>query len=299
MARVRIALFVLEALPNARTMRRFVADNARDIAFVGLSNAERPSAGGVITQVRQHLRRSGPAIVPYLVVNFGLPDWLKPVAPLTQAIAGTRGVPEATPLKKLCAQLGIPTLKVDDVNGAEVARALRSHAPDLILTYHFDQILTPETIDSVPLGGINFHPALLPRHRGAVPTIHALCDGPDTFGMTLHRLEARIDAGAILAQESVRLPADVTATRAALLLHESGRPMLDKVLDEIAYTGSVPGGSKVPPLPYCPLPGRAMLQQMRRRGLKLTDARDLRYALAVSSAAPRAGLTREIAQLTP
>ncbi|MEG9527206.1 MAG: formyl transferase, partial [Hyphomicrobiales bacterium] len=41
MARPRIALFVLEALPNARVVRRLVADYRADIAFVGLSNAER------------------------------------------------------------------------------------------------------------------------------------------------------------------------------------------------------------------------------------------------------------------
>lgn len=36
MPRPRIALFVLEALPNARTVRRFVADHRADIVLVGL-----------------------------------------------------------------------------------------------------------------------------------------------------------------------------------------------------------------------------------------------------------------------
>jgi methionyl-tRNA formyltransferase len=48
MPRARIALFVLEALPNAHTVRRFVADHVADIAFVGLSNARRPSTGGFL-----------------------------------------------------------------------------------------------------------------------------------------------------------------------------------------------------------------------------------------------------------
>ncbi len=58
---MRIALFTLEALPNARAVRRFVADNAARIAFVGLSDPERPSTGGLTGQVRRHLGRSGPA----------------------------------------------------------------------------------------------------------------------------------------------------------------------------------------------------------------------------------------------
>jgi methionyl-tRNA formyltransferase len=283
MGRPRIALFVLEALPNARVVRRLVVDHRADIALVGLSNAERPSSGGLTGQIRRHLARSGPGILPYLAVNFGLPDLLRPLAPLTQAASGSGDAPEATPLKTLCRRLGIPTLTVDDVNGPEVARTLREAAPDLILTYHFDQILKPETIGLARLGGINGHPGLLPRHRGPVPTIHALAEGPGSFGMTLHRLAASIDTGAILAQEAVPLPAGTTATRAAVALHAHGRGMLDGLLDTVARTGALPEGRIAAVLPYCPFPDRAMLSSLRRRSLRLTDGQDLREALSLSA----------------
>lgn len=282
MARARIALFVLEALPNARVVRRFVADHRADIALVGLSNAERPSSGGLTGQIRRHLARSGPGILPYLAVNFGLPDLLRPLAPLTQAASGSAAAPEATPLKTLCRRLGIPTLTVDDVNGPEIAERLRAAAPDLILTYHFDQILKADTIGLARLGGINGHPGLLPRHRGPVPTIHALAEGPGSFGMTLHRLAATIDTGAILAQEAVPLPSGTTATRASVALHAHGRGMLDRLLDDVARTGTLPEGRSEAVLPYCPFPDRGMLATLRRRGLRLTDGQDLREALTLS-----------------
>lgn len=283
MARPTIALFVLEALPNARMIRRFVADRAGEIVLVGLSNAERPSSGGLVGQVRKNLSRSGLGILPYLAVNFGLPDLLRPLSPLTQGLAGSADTPEATPLATLCRRLGVPTLKVDDVNGAAVVQALRAKAPDLILTYHFDQILKAETIGLARLGGINGHPGLLPRHRGPVPTIHALAEGPGAFGMTLHRLAATIDTGGILAQEAVSLPADTTATRAAVALHAHGRGMLDRLLDDIAATGALPDGRVTEILPYCPFPDRALLAGLRRRGLRLTDAHDLREAVSLSA----------------
>lgn len=283
MARPRIALFVLEALPNARAVRRLVADLRADIALVGLSNAERPSSGGLTGQIRRHLARSGTGILPYLAVNFGLPDLLRPLAPLTQAASGSGDAPEATPLRTLCRRLGIPTLTIDDVNGPDVARALRDVAPDLILTYHFDQILKPEIIGLARLGGVNGHPGLLPRHRGPVPTIHALADGPGQFGMTLHRLAATIDTGAILAQEAVPLPEGTTATRASVALHAYGRAMLDRLLEEVARTGALPEGRTAPVLPYCPFPDRALLSALRRRGLRLTDGQDLRAALSLSA----------------
>ncbi len=287
MTRARIALLVLEALPNARVVRRFVADHAaaepNEIVLVGLSNPDRPAVGGLAGQVRRHLARSGPWFLPYLAVNFGLPDILRGAAPLTQAVARSRDAADATPLRTLCGRLDIPTVTVDDVNGPALREALARAAPDLIVTYHFDQILAPETIALAKHGGLNVHPSLLPRHRGPVPTIHALADEDRAFGVTVHRLAASIDTGAVIAQTAVDLPADVTATRAALLLHEAGRPLLEAVLDDIARTGRVPKGQVSPVLPYRPFPDRALLRDMRWRGLRLTDIADLADALTLST----------------
>lgn len=285
MTRAKIVLFVLEALPNARVVRRFVQDHASDIVLVGLSNAERRLVGGMTGQLRRHMARSGPRFLPYLAVNFGLPDILRPAAPLLQVATGARDVPEATPLRRLCAKLSIPTLRLDDVNAADVAEQVRAAAPDLIVTYHFDQVLSAQTIDLAPLGGINVHPALLPRHRGPVPTVHALADGDRAFGVTVHRLAPTIDAGAILAQAAADLPADVTATRASVLLHERARPLLDDLLDAVARDGAVPQGRAVPILPYRPFPPAALLREMARGGLRLTDLRDLSAALTLAARA--------------
>jgi len=282
--RPRLALFVLEALPNARAVRRFVTDHAADIAFVGLSNAERPSSGGLVGQVRRHLARSGPAILPYLGVNFGVPDLLSPLSGLTRRLAGAKNAASATPLRSLCRSLGVPTLTVDDVNGEEVAAFFARHTPDAIVTFHFDQILSGATLALAPLGGVNVHPGLLPRHRGPVPTIHALAEPDPAFGVTVHRLAVTIDAGAILAQEVATLPADTTATRASVILHEHGRVLLDGVLAQLA-AGTLPPGETVPTLPYCPFPDRMLLADLRRRGRKLTDVRDLGEALALSARA--------------
>lgn len=283
MTRPRIALFVLEALPNARAVRRFVQDHAGDIAFVGLSNAERPNSGGLTGQVRRHFARSGPAFLPYLAVNFGLPDLLAPASGMLRRLMGTGDAATATPLKALCRTLGVPTLRIDDVNGSDVAQAFEAHAADLIVAFHFDQIFSAATLALAPLGGINVHPGLLPRHRGPVPTIHALAEEVPGFGVTIHRLTPAIDAGAILAQEASDFPSGTTATRAAILLHERGRVLLDRVLHDLA-AGTLREGVVADPLPYCPFPDRALLAGLARRNRKLVDGADLRAALSVNAA---------------
>jgi methionyl-tRNA formyltransferase len=50
---------------------------------------------------------------------------------------------------------------------------------------------------------LNVHPSPLPRYRGRHPIQWALLNGEPTFGITVHRMAADWDAGAILWQASV------------------------------------------------------------------------------------------------
>ncbi|MEH3144949.1 MAG: formyltransferase family protein [Methylobacterium frigidaeris] len=282
---MRIALFTLEALANARAVRRFVAEHADEIAVVALSDPHRPSTGGLTGQILRHVMRSGTGFLPYLGVNFGLPDLVAAVAPAPAASPGGDKA-AATPLKLLCRRLGLPCVTVASAAGAAVGDLMRRHGADLIVSFHFDQIFDADALATAPLGGVNVHPSLLPHHRGPVPTLHALLEPAPRFGVTVHRLAAAVDAGAILAQQAVTLPADVTASRAAVLLHEAGRPLLDGVLRRVREDGRLPEGRTVPVLPYCGFPSRAQLRDLKRLGRKLVDGRDLREALGLTRPEP-------------
>jgi methionyl-tRNA formyltransferase len=279
---VRLALFTLEALANARAVRRFVAEHADEIAVVALSDPHRPSTGGLTGQVRRHVLRSGTGFLPYLGVNFGLPDLVSALAPAPKTSNPGDDTASATPLPVLCRRLGLPCITVTSASGSAVGDLLRRHGADLIVSFHFDQIFDADALATAPLGGVNLHPSLLPHHRGPVPTLHALLEPTPRFGVTIHRLAAAVDAGAILAQQAVTLPADVTASRAAVLLHEAGRPLLDGVLRRVREDGRLPEGRTVPVLPYCGFPTRAQLRDLKSRGRKLVDGRDLREALSLS-----------------
>jgi folate-dependent phosphoribosylglycinamide formyltransferase PurN len=261
---MRIALFTLESLSNAVALRRFIEMHANEIVIFGLSDPYRKSAGGAFGQMLKHWRRSGPRFMPYLVVNFSLP-------------ALSQGVRRST-LKRLARRLGVPTATIADVNGPTTLSLLRQSQADLIVSYHFDQIFTAQTLASAPKGGVNVHPALLPRHRGPVPTLYGLLEEPPVTGVTIHRLAPQIDAGAILAQTAVSLPVDATVISASATLHEAALPLLDTVLRQLEE-GSVV--ETFPPVqPYCPFPSRELLRNAARRGVRLTDFRDLRRAVS-------------------
>ncbi len=96
-------------------------------------------------------------------------------------------------------------------------------------------------------------------------------------GVTVHRLAAQIDAGAILAQTPVSLPFDATVIGASAALHEAALPLLETVLQQLEQGSTVETLPSV--LPYCPFPSRELLHKAARRRVKLTDFRDLRRAL--------------------
>lgn len=263
---MRIALFILESALSADAVSAFLRDHGQDVVLVGRSMPFRPAMGGALRQGWRHLRRSGPRLLPYLWVNYALP----------QAMARWRRPdPSAGP----AALRQVPLLDLADVNDAATAAAIRAARPDILVSLHFDQIFTGATLALAPAGGINLHPSLLPHHRGPVPGIWALAEPEPRFGVTVHRLVPRIDAGAILAQAAVPLPPSVTASAATRALHLAGVPLLSRVLAALAAGAAA--GQEAPLLPYCPFPPPALLRGLAARGRRLVDAADLRASLTI------------------
>ena len=265
-APLRIALFTLESLASSTAVRAFAEAHAGELVLIGRSTPYRAAAGGAFGQFWRHLCRSGLRFLPYLFVNFALPS-------LVARLRGQHG------LAGIARAHGTALLEVADVNGAACHAALQAAQPDVVLSFHFDQIFTPETLALAPLGGVNIHPSLLPRHRGPIPAFWALREGPGATGISIHRIAARIDTGDVLAQRAHALPAGVSASTAARLLHEAAVPMIGDVLRALAEGRAE--GKVAPPLPYCGFPNAAELRAARRQGVRLVRWADWRAALSL------------------
>ena len=263
---MRIALLTLEASAAACAVRQFVAELDDEIVLVGLSDPFAGRRGGSLQQFIHNMRVSGPRLIPYLAANFVVPR-------LSGALWRRLRWPVSTarmPLAEACRLRGIPCEIVKDVNGPAWAAAMQRSGAELIVTFHFDQILSAEAIAAAPLGGINVHAALLPLHRGPVPTLHALLDKEPVFGVTVHRLTPRIDAGAVLAQATAELPPHTTtALTAARLLHERAIALLHQALASLRHGDGTEW--QPDPLPYSPvsdagaIAGAGAQRPLRRR----------------------------------
>ena len=72
---------------------------------------------------------------------------------------------------------------------------------DLIIAAHSHARVSKEAVASARLGGIGYHPSLLPRHRGIAAVEWTIKEGDPIAGGTVYHLAERMDAGAIAAQE--------------------------------------------------------------------------------------------------
>lgn len=73
-------------------------------------------------------------------------------------------------------------------------------------------IIPQHIIDAFPKGMINVHGSLLPAYRGASPIQAALIAGEKITGVTIMIMDAQVDHGPILSQESMPINPDDTFT---------------------------------------------------------------------------------------
>jgi methionyl-tRNA formyltransferase len=72
---------------------------------------------------------------------------------------------------------------------------------DLIVTAHSHARVTYDAVASARLGGIGYHPSLLPRHRGMAAVEWTVKEGDPIAGGTIYHLADKLDAGPIAAQD--------------------------------------------------------------------------------------------------
>jgi methionyl-tRNA formyltransferase len=101
---------------------------------------------------------------------------------------------------------------------------------DLIVTAHSHARIGKDALAAAKLGGIGYHPSLLPRHRGIAAVEWTIKEGDPIAGGTIYHLADRMDAGAIAAQEWCFVKKGETARE---LWERALAPLGQKLLAEV------------------------------------------------------------------
>ena len=112
---------------------------------------------------------------------------------------------------------------------------------DLIVTAHCHARVTREALAKSRLGGIGYHPSLLPRHRGMAAIEWTIKAGDPIAGGSIYHLADRMDAGPLAAQDwcFVR-PGEDARSLWERALAPMGLRLLKDVVVKAAASGTIP-----------------------------------------------------------
>lgn len=112
---------------------------------------------------------------------------------------------------------------------------------DLIVAAHTHARVSNEALARSRLGGIGYHPSLLPRHRGIAAVEWTILSGDPIAGGSVYHLADGWDAGAIAAQDWCFVAKGETARELwERALAPMGLALLSKVIHSARLQGSLP-----------------------------------------------------------
>lgn len=154
---------------------------------------------------------------------------------IAQRLARAVGRPRG--LEREARALGISCLTAAGRGDPAVPPFTATLRPDVLVVAGYPWILPALVLDSAPRGAFNVHPSLLPRHRGVMPLVWTYLADDREAGVTVHRVTARVDAGAIARQASFPLP---RGRACAAIEHQAaaeGARLLAETLRDVAAGG--------------------------------------------------------------
>ncbi|MDP2928672.1 MAG: methionyl-tRNA formyltransferase [Candidatus Omnitrophota bacterium] len=143
---------------------------------------------------------------------------LKVSPPPTKVLAMTRDIPVYQPL---------------DASGKDSAAYLKKPNADLFVVVAFGQILKKEILEIPKIFSVNIHSSILPKYRGAAPTNWAIINGDRTSGVTIIKMNEKMDAGDIILKKEMAIDPDDTNITLSERLATLGADALEETIELI------------------------------------------------------------------
>lgn len=114
------------------------------------------------------------------------------------------------PTKVLAQAKNIPVYQPDNASSKGSLEYLRRLKADLFVVAAFGQILKKEVLEIPKNYSLNVHGSLLPKYRGAAPTNWAIINGDKTSGVTVIKMNEKMDEGDIILKKEIAIDAEDT-----------------------------------------------------------------------------------------
>jgi methionyl-tRNA formyltransferase len=118
---------------------------------------------------------------------------------------------QRTPVEQEARRLALAVHTPRTLKDEEVQAAFRAHGAEIAVVVAYGLILPKFVLEAPRLGCFNIHASLLPRWRGAAPINRAIMAGDAESGVTIMKMDAGFDTGAMAMAERTPIGADMTA----------------------------------------------------------------------------------------
>ena len=114
------------------------------------------------------------------------------------------------PIKELALEKGLPVFQPASYKNPEVWEQLASHESDLCVMAYVLLFVPEEALNVPKYGSIQYHPSLLPWHKGPSSINWPIIMGREKTGLSIFWPDNGLDTGPILLQKEVEIGPDDT-----------------------------------------------------------------------------------------
>jgi methionyl-tRNA formyltransferase len=140
--------------------------------------------------------------------------------------SGFKGASFETQAKKM----GAPVWPAGLVKDPAFAAQVRERGVDILLNVHSLYLMHEAVLTAPTVGAFNLHPGPLPRYAGLGAPLWAVYRGESSYGVTLHWMTPRVDAGPIAYQRLFGVDAEETGLSLSLKCIEAGVALVAELL---------------------------------------------------------------------
>ena len=126
---------------------------------------------------------------------------------------------------------------------AEEQAAFSELRADAAVVVAYGLLLPQELLDAPAHGCLNIHASLLPRWRGAAPIHRAIMAGDRETGICIMKMEAGLDTGPVLYQETISIAPDETTAALHERLSDLGARSIVQSLKDLSQLQARPQSS--------------------------------------------------------
>jgi methionyl-tRNA formyltransferase len=178
---------------------------------------------------------------PFKIAFFGTPDFAVPVLDGLRADGdfsilevvtqpdrpAGRGKTLAAPaVKRAAVTYGLPVYQPVSLRTPEALEHFKRLKADAYVVVSYGKILPKAVLELPPYGGINVHGSVLPSYRGASPISAAIAAGEKETGISIMKMDEKLDEGPVLAVSKLPIKDDDTTETLSARLAKTAAELL-------------------------------------------------------------------------